>query len=191
MESWLRRALTSEPGFERELVDRYSRRLMELARRQLPPKVQQRVDPEDVVQSVYRSLFRRLSDNEFEFSETHDVWRLLAAMTYRKANMAARFHLQQRWDVRREMPLIEADTAQAGPVVADVAPGPDDVATLFDFWENVLAQLQSYQRDVVALRLEGDSVEEIAQRIQRSQSTVFRVLARVQNIAELLWEERP
>lgn len=191
MESWLRRVLTSEPGFERELVDRYWRRLMELARRQLPPRLQQRVDPEDVVQSVYRSFFRRLGDSEFEFGETHDVWRLLAAMTYRKANMAARFHLQQRRDVRRETPLIESSSTDAGPIVADVAPGPDDVASLFDFLENVLSQLQSYQRDVLTLRLEGHTVEEIAERIGRSQSTVFRVLARVQDIADLLLEERP
>lgn len=194
MESWLRRVLAKEPGSENELLERFSRRLMVLARRQLPARVQRRVDPEDVVQSVYRSFFRRLGNREFVFSEAHDVWRLLAAMTFRKARLAARFHQRQRRDVRREGPSVESALAKAsklGKPMTDLAPKPSDVAVLFELTEQILAQLQSYQRDVLVLRLEGYSVEEIAQKVDRSQSTVFRVLARVQDIADELLEEQP
>lgn len=70
MADWLERVIGSEPGFEGELVDRYTRRLLELARRQLPERVRRRVDPEDVVQSVYRSFFRRLNDGQFNFGSS-------------------------------------------------------------------------------------------------------------------------
>ncbi len=65
--------LTGEPDHERAVVDRYTQGLLEVARRQLPDRVRRRVDPEDVVQSVYRSFFRRLDAGKFAFEESHDV----------------------------------------------------------------------------------------------------------------------
>ena len=97
--------MTGEPGFEQELVDRYTARLLALARRELPDRVRQRVDPEDLVQSVYRSFFQRLSEGRFSFADSGDLWRLLAAMTFQRVRKAVRFHQQQRRDVRREQRL--------------------------------------------------------------------------------------
>lgn len=192
MESWLRRVLAREADSERELLEHFSRRLMELARRQLPIRVQRRVDPEDVVQSVYRSFFRRLEGGEFRFEESHDVWRLLAAMTFRKARLASRFHQRQRRDVKRETRLTESTLSgisQAATPAEGFEPQPSDVVAMFELTELILAKLQSYQRDVFTLRLEGYSVEEIARKVERSESTVFRVLARVQDIADELLKE--
>lgn len=113
---------------ERELVDRYTSRLVVLARRQLPDQVRRRLDPEDVVQSVYRSFFRRLHEGGFSLADPEQLWRLLAAMTFRKARNAAKFHQRRRRDARR-------DRALDGPAGCDVAapePGPDDVSVLFD-----------------------------------------------------------
>jgi len=77
MSDWLTQILARRPGFEAELVERYTQRLLALARRQLPERVRSRVDAEDVVQSVYRSFFRRLNEDRFSFADSHDVWRLL------------------------------------------------------------------------------------------------------------------
>src|SRR5262249_17325193 len=71
MSTWLARVLTEEPGFEAQLVARYSERLLVLARRQLPTCIRSRVDPEDVVQSVYRSFFQRLHQRQFAFEQSH------------------------------------------------------------------------------------------------------------------------
>lgn len=192
MESWLRRVLAREADSERELLEHFSQGLMELARRQLPVRVQRRVDPEDVVQSVYRSFFRRLEGGEFRFEESHDVWRLLAAMTFRKARWAARFHQRQRRDVKREARLTESALSgvSQATLAEGVEPQPEDVVAMFELTEQILSKLKSYQQDVFTLRLEGYTIEEIAQKVERSESTVFRVLARVQDIAdELLGEE--
>ena len=177
--------LSGEPGYEQQVVERYTLRLLELARRQLPARLRRRVDPEDVVQSVYRSFFRRLNEGRFSFQESHDVWRLLAAMTFHKARKAVRFHFQDKRDARRDVTLpTESDSAICNPELAEAQPGPHDLAILVDSLEQLLARVPSNYRDIVVLRLEGWSVVEIAQKVNRSQSTVMRAFARIRDLAE-------
>jgi RNA polymerase sigma-70 factor (ECF subfamily) len=172
--------LTKQPGFEAELVARYSGRLLAFARRQLPARVRSRVDPEDVVQSVYRSFFRRLNEGLFAFQESHDVWRLLAAMTFRKAHNATKFHLRERRDVRRERPML-ADP-DFGPS-AEAQPGLGDLDALVECLEELLNALPETRREILVRRLEGESVAEIARRLDCSRQTVYRVLEHVQEVA--------
>ncbi len=189
MASWLRRVLTGESGFEAEVVERYSVRLLELARRELPDRVRGRVDPEDLVQSVYRSFFQRLKDGRFSFADSGDLWRLLAAMTFQRATKAVRFHQQQRRDVRRERRLPkENDSLQPGMAIAEREPGPEDVVVLFDSLERLLEQLPDKYREIAVLQLEGHSVDEIAQTVKRSRRTVFRALAELEELATKLLE---
>jgi RNA polymerase sigma-70 factor, ECF subfamily len=189
MSSWLGRFQSGEPGYEAEVVERYTIRLLEFARRQLPERMRRRVDPEDVVQSVYRSFFRRVKNGQFSLEDSLDVWRLLAAMTFHKATKAVRFHHQKRRDVRRETTLPESNASRRGPAISDPAPGPEDVATLLECAERLCGLLPVHHRAVFLLRLEGFSIEEIAQRVNRSQGTVLRVLARVRELAAKQLEE--
>jgi RNA polymerase sigma factor (sigma-70 family) len=183
--NWFTRVLAGEAGSEVELVRRYTHRLVGLARRHLPERVRRRVDPEDVVQSVYRTFFRRLNDGQFAFEDSHDVWRLLAAMTYRKARNASKFHQRDRRDVRRDQPL--AEEADQPPD----EPGPADVETLFACLEQILAGLPEHYRTIVVRRLEGDSIEQIARQVQRSRRTVLRVLAHLHELAARQLESPP
>jgi RNA polymerase sigma-70 factor (ECF subfamily) len=175
--------LNGETDAEAELVARYTQRLLELARKQLPERVRGRVDPEDVLQSVYRSFFRRLKGGKFAFEDSHDVWRLLATMTVYKARNSVRFHQRLRRDVRREMPL--QPEAAAGGKQDPAWPEPDfgDVEVMFDCLEQLLKRLPENYREIVVRRLEGDSIEQIGLRIKRSRRTVLRVLAHVQDLA--------
>jgi RNA polymerase sigma factor (sigma-70 family) len=185
MSNWPEKLFSSVPGFEKDLVERYSAGLMALARRQLPDRVRRRVDPEDVVQSVYRSFFRRLNDGRFSFEESHDVWRLLAVMTFHKARNAVRYHQRTRRDVRRDVPLPEGESGVAD---AAVVAGPEDITVLFNCLEQLMAGLPEDYRDIVVQRLEGRRIEQIAQSVNRSRRTVMRVLARLQDLAAKLVE---
>ena len=49
-----------------ELYLRYARRLTTFAARQTSPQLATRFDPEDVIQSVFHSFFRRTSDGSFD-----------------------------------------------------------------------------------------------------------------------------
>lgn len=188
MSSWLARFQSAEPGYETEVVERYTLRLLELARRQLPERVRRRVDPEDIVQSVYRSFFRRLNDGQFNFDDSHDIWRLLAAITFRKSKNAVKFHHRQRRDVRRDVSLPQDDAGPGDPAFEE-ALGAEDVATLYDCLERLLAGLPENYREIVVMRLESQPIEVIARRVKRSRRTVLRVLAHVYELGARQVEE--
>jgi RNA polymerase sigma-70 factor, ECF subfamily len=184
MAQWLAQILSGKPGFESEVVERYTHALVALARRHLPQRVRGRLDPEDVVQSVYYSFFRRLNDGRFKFDDSHDVWRLLAAMTFHKTQNAIKHHQQQRRDVRRDYTLDGRDTPdQPTRAPNSAAPQVKDVGYLFDCLESLLTALPDQYRDIVVRKLEGDSIEDIARQVQRSRRTVLRVLAHLQELA--------
>jgi len=181
--------LNEEPGFERALVDRFTARLLELARHRLPDRVRSRVDPEDLVQSVYRTFFQRLKDGRFSFVDSGDLWRLLAAMTFHRATKAVRFHQQQRGDVRRERPLAGSDNSPGGSAaIVEPQPGWDDLIALFDALGRLLDRLPEKYREIAVLQLEGHSVDEIARAVWRSRRTVFRALAELEALAARLLE---
>jgi RNA polymerase sigma-70 factor (ECF subfamily) len=184
MASWLGRVLEGSPGFERELVDRYTTRLVALAGCQLPERIRRRVDPEDVVQSVYRSFFRRLKDGQFAFDDSQDLWRLLAAMTFRKACNARKFHLRDRRDARRDFSLTPPKGTDAPAWEEALAtPQEEDIGLLYECLEKLLEDLPENYRTIVVRRLEGDSIDEIAKQVQRSRRTVLRVLAHITETA--------
>lgn len=168
--------LASTAVIETDVVRQYSQRLIAFARTRLPDDLVRRVDPEDVVQSAYRSFFRRLKQGEIEFDGEHDVWQLLATITYCKTQNLVKHHHRQKRDARRDEPTSVSDGLQ------DRVPGPEDIAMFYESLEKLLGGLPVHYREFVLLRLEGYSIEEIAQRVQRSQRTVLRVLSRVREL---------
>lgn len=182
MSTWLARVLTEKPGYEAELVARFSERLLAFARRQLPACVRGRLDPEDVVQSVYRSFFKRLHAGQFAFEESHDLWRLLAAMTFRKARNAVRYHLRERRDTRREQSFVP-------DAHDDRNPDDGDLDLMVACLEQLLSALPESRRAIIVRRLEGAAVPDIAREMGCSRQTVYRVLTHVQEVAGRLLEE--
>ncbi len=176
MTDWVDRVLAGTPGHERELVERYTDRLLQVARKQLPERLRGRIDPEDILQSVFRSFFGRLRQGEFAFEDSHDLWRLLIVMTYHKVQNTIKHHQRGRRDVRREN--SGADAA-AGAAFVERAPGPEDVVILCDCVDHLLHDLPAEYREIVTLRLQGEPIAEIAKKVAYSQRTVLRVLGNV------------
>ena len=76
----------------RQLFDRYAARLMALARRQIGRRIAGRVDPEDVVQSVFRTFFERVKAGQFRIEEQDDLGKLLVRITVHKTLRKVQFH---------------------------------------------------------------------------------------------------
>ncbi|WP_197526971.1 protein kinase domain-containing protein [Pirellulimonas nuda] len=159
-----------------ELFDRYVARLVGLARSRLSRGMQRRVDPEDVVQSAYRSFFVRAADGDFTLQHSGDLWRLLAQITLNKLRKQAERHTAARRDLRRDGP--DAATQQC------VEPLPDEAAALVEQVRLITERLSADQRVVLASVLQGDSVDTIAGRLKRSPRTVRRTLAQVKRLVE-------
>ena len=160
-----------------QIFHRFANRLILLARKQLDPKVRQKVDPEDVLQSVYRSFFERQQGGEIDLESWDNLWSMLALITLRKcANQVAHFRAECR-DVRREV----GAGPEADPVGAALAgdPSPSEAAVLTEVVEQVLHGLDERDREIVTLHLQGYSIPEISARVEWAERTVHRALERV------------
>jgi RNA polymerase sigma-70 factor (ECF subfamily) len=156
---------------------RFAKRLVGLARSQLDAGTRGHVDPEDIVQSVYRSFFTRYERGEFELTDWDGLWGMLTVITVRKClNRAAYFRTARR-DVRRQVPLAEGDHSPLQLLTRE--PTPDEAALLMEIVQELMADLDGRERTMLSLSLQGYTVKEISPQVERSERTVQRLLERV------------
>jgi RNA polymerase sigma-70 factor (ECF subfamily) len=170
-----------DPEAARAVFDRFTRPLIALARTELDKRIRQKEDPEDVVQSAYRSLFVRLRDGQLDFSNWGQLWALLTVITRRKCIKRARHYGGQGRDVAREVPLGPGNPHDGteGLQAIDDAPTPLHGAILADTVETILRGLDSVDRASVEYALQGYSTSEISGLVGLSERSVRRVLERV------------
>lgn len=177
------RLRTGDNEAAREIFDRYAARLLLLSRRRIGQRMNSRVDPEDVVQSVFRTFFTRMKNDEFEVSRTDDLFKLLVRITAHKTLRQIAHHRAAKRDPSQETPQSD-DAYEMLLQAVDGEPTPETVVTFMDNLEHFLGQLPEEDRQIVELRLQGHSTEEIAQRLGTYDRKIRRVLERVRGIAE-------
>jgi RNA polymerase sigma-70 factor (ECF subfamily) len=147
--------------------------------------VRQKVDPEDVAQSVFRSFFARQADGQFVLEDWDGLWGLLTRITLRKCHRQCERFTAGRRDVRRE---VSAPSPAAGCGVAWEAiarePTPSDAAMLTELVDALMRPLDERERRILELRLQGYAVPEIGEAVGRTERTVHRVLERVRQRLE-------
>src|SRR5262249_15364 len=89
-----------------ELFRRYAEQLIALARSRLSAKFSQGVDPEDVVQSAYRSFFHGTRDGRYDILRGGDLWQLLVVITLHKVQHQVRRNLAGKRSITREQPVV-------------------------------------------------------------------------------------
>ena len=170
--SLLRRFRGGQPDAATELYLRYAARLRALAAGQAAPDLAPRLDPDDIVQSVFRTFFRRAAKGQYDVPEGEDLWKLFMIIALHKVRSAATFHRAAKRDVRATgASLTDAAT---DPHLA--APDEQALATLRMVIDELLGALPPSMRTIVELRVDGHDVEEIARRTQRSRRSVERGL---------------
>jgi RNA polymerase sigma factor (sigma-70 family) len=169
-----------------QVFGHFANRLIALARKQLNPEILQKVDPEDVLQSVFRSFFVRYPSGQFgEFESWDNLWAMLAVITMRKCGRRIDYFHAARRDVRREVsgePATEESTADVG--ARDDEPTPAEAAMLTETVEHLMRSLEGRHREMLALSLQGYSPAEISNQLRCTERTVYRVLERVKTWLE-------
>jgi RNA polymerase sigma-70 factor (ECF subfamily) len=199
-------AMASDPSFDdvmaqlrsgrndaaTQVFNRFAGRLLALARKQLDPLVLQKVDPEDVVQSVFRSFFARNEAGQFgDFASWDNLWGMLVLLTQRKCGRRRDYFHAACRDVGREVPaeLPTPDESTSDVGVRDDEPTPSEAALLTDTVERLLSCLEGRHREILTLSLQGYVPAEISVRLGCTERTVYRVLERVKQWLEAMRSE--
>jgi RNA polymerase sigma factor (sigma-70 family) len=160
------------------LFSRYFDRLASLARSRLPSRVSGRLDPEDVVMSVFRSFFVDARDGRYVLSRKGDLWRLLAAITKHKVMRQSRFHRAERRSVDLDAPIERIDEARHARPPERSPEVALDLAVLLD---DFAAGLSPLDGRVLELRMQETPIPEIARRVGCSERSVRRSLSRIRS----------
>ena len=148
--SLMRRFRQGEDDAPTQLYLRYAERLQALATKQTSAELGRRLDPEDIVQTVFRTFFRRVAQGNYDVPDGEEIWKL----------------------VRR------TNSGDANDLVIQEASGKDEtaLAVLRMVVDDVLTGLSESHRKMIELRIEGHEVVEISQAVGRSKRSVERVL---------------
>lgn len=183
---WLDPLRQGESEAAQQLWDRYFLRLANLAQRELPRAARRLVAGEDVAASVFESLCNAAKNGRLNnVADREGLWRLLVAMTVRKAIDKGRH--EQR--LRRGGGNVRGDSAifpdQQEFLLASADPPPEVLAELEEDFQQLLSQLDDDQmRHIAISRMNGYSVKEIAGQLGIAERTVERRL----RIIRLRWQ---
>jgi RNA polymerase sigma-70 factor (ECF subfamily) len=181
--SLVRRFRDGEQDAATALYCRYARRLQQFARRQISPVMAPRFDPEDVVQSVFRTFFRRAQTGCYNAPPGDELWQLLLVLALNKVRTLATHHRAGKRDVSatvqtelHSLSQLTNDSQHAAPLLI-----------LRMVIDEVLHEMPAASQQIVVLRIDGCLVPEIAEKTDRSKRTVERVLQNFrQRLAKLI-----
>ncbi len=168
-----------------QLYLRYVGRLRGLARAQISPDLARRIDLDDIVQSVFRSFFRRANSGYYDVPAGEELWRLFLVIALHKIRNQGTFHNAAKRDVRRTAGgehldhTLEARAGGEGTAYAFLQLVIDEA----------LGRLLPQHKQMVELRIEGYEVGEIARKTGRSKRTVERILQEARSALRNLLDE--
>jgi RNA polymerase sigma-70 factor, ECF subfamily len=183
--SLVRRFQRGQSDAPTQLYLRYAERLHALAAAQSSPDLARRVEPDEIVQSVFRTFFRRAAQGHYAIPDGEELWKLLLVIALNKVRAAGAHHRAAKRDVR-----LTAGGATYDRAVESKA-GQDETALtiLRMVVDELLEGLPEPHRKMVELRIEGHEVAEIAEKVRRSKRSVERVLQDFRSRLDVLIHE--
>lgn len=176
----------------REIFDRYTNRLLALARSRLDKRLNRRMDVEDIAQSVYRCFFSRASEGAYTVNESGDLWRILATITVNKLRNRHRDNTAEKRSYQCELSFNESVSSLVfSPEAVAAEPTPDEAVALVEELDAVLLSHQPVHREIITLYLNGLTIAEIAEESARTERTVRRILERLYKVLSVRLIEAP
>jgi DNA-directed RNA polymerase specialized sigma24 family protein len=179
---WLGRLQAGDPAAARPLFDRYFRRLVGLARARLRDAPRRAADEEDVALSAFDSFCRNAEHGRFpDLADRDSLWRLLASFTLRKAA----HHVRDIGRLKRGGGARPDDRSGVLEEALGREPDPGLAAELAEECDRLLAALGDPElKRVALLRMDGHSVEEVAEQVGCAPRSVKRKLQLIRQIWE-------
>jgi RNA polymerase sigma-70 factor (ECF subfamily) len=155
-----------------ELFGRFTHQLIALALRHVGAELRHKVDPEDVVQSVYKSFFMRYGDGKLNAVNWNSLWGLLTLITVRKCAERAAHHYAGCRDATREVVQPRQSESAQGLEPFGREPTPFEAAVLSETVEQLLSRLDQEEQPILEMSLQGYTTREISERVGRAERTV-------------------
>jgi RNA polymerase sigma factor (sigma-70 family) len=169
-ESLLARFQRGQNDAATALYLRYAKRLHSLVRAQRGADLAARLDADDVVQSVFRTFFRRASAGHYSVPAGDELWKLFLVIALYKTRDAGARHRAAKRDVRQTRPIAPDESK-----IADKQ-NDEALSVLQMTIDDVLGRLPLNQRRIIELRIAGFEVAEIAEKTGRARRSVERIL---------------
>jgi RNA polymerase sigma-70 factor (ECF subfamily) len=154
------------------LYVRYAERLHALVVSQSSADLARRVDAEDIVQSVFRTFFRRAAQGHYTVPDGEEIWKLLLVIALNKVRAAGAYHRAAKRDVR----LTRGGEVLDRTLESHRSQDENALTVLRMVVEELLEGIPAANRRMIELRIEGYEVAEITEKVQRSKRSVERVL---------------
>ena len=174
--SWqlLNRIQRGDEDAARIVFERYTSRLVALARSRLNEKLGQRLDADDIVQSAWGSFFKRASKGRYEVQGSGDLWCLLATITVNKLRRQYRDHSAEKRDMGREQEGADPDVHRDFEM--DREPTSEEVAVILEQLSLTISSLEPVHQDAIRSLMSGRAAEDVSIEVGRSLRTVNRVM---------------
>jgi DNA-directed RNA polymerase specialized sigma24 family protein len=176
---WLGRIQAGDAAAVTRLWDKYFLRLVGLARKRLRDSRGRVADEEDVALSAFDSFCRNAGAGRFpDLSDRDGVWRLLASFTARKVAHHVR-------DAMRRKRGGEAAKEGSDAIEAHLSREPDPalaVQVAEECSRLLVALGGSGLQEVALLRMDGYTIDEVADRIGCAPRTIKRKLRLIRTI---------
>jgi RNA polymerase sigma-70 factor (ECF subfamily) len=169
---FLARLQNRDDAAAQQLFERFTHQLLVLAHRHIDAGLRHKVDPEDVVQSAYKSFFFRYGPDNLEVVNWNSLWGLLTLITVRKCAERAAYHRAGRRDAAREVASPRQEDGAPWPEPFGREPTPLEAAVLSETVGQLLAGLDEDERPILELSLQGYTTREIGEQLGRAERTV-------------------
>ncbi len=164
-----------------ELFHLYQQRLLDLVARHLGEKLRGRLSPDDMVQSILKSMFRVTRDQSLEFCDDSGFWKWLVTVALNKTFHRIDKELAAKRDPGRETSAyLDMVISHRG----SIRPSVEETVQVADLLECILQRLTEDQQQVLQLKLEGHQQTEIALRLGVSEKTVQRRMQQIREAAQ-------
>jgi DNA-directed RNA polymerase specialized sigma24 family protein len=188
---WIGQLKAGDPAAAQRLWERYFQRLVGLARKKLRDAPRLGADEEDVALSAFDSFCRGAEQGRFpRLGDRDDLWRVLVTLAARKA-----FHLvRDQLRLKRGGGAVLDEAAIRSPEdaageeagierILGREPTPEFAAQVAEECQRLLQSLGDDElRTIAVWKMEGDTVPQIADKLQRAPSTIERKLRLIRTL---------
>jgi DNA-directed RNA polymerase specialized sigma24 family protein len=155
----------------------------------MSPSTRRIYDEEDAAVSAFRSLCRGIEAQRFpDVGDRSNLWALLVVITSRKIANQFRYEHQQRRDANQTLSdaMLQSGDGSGISVLGSLPshePTPAFAAEVADMSEYLMSLLhESDLKQLVRLKLEGHTNEDVAELMKVTRRTVQRKLGRIRRI---------